>query len=209
MHAETQIEKAQNFRKRLCRDVIHQGANHGMGGAIIFKVIILTNQSIYVTIRKWIIGEKTLMIVMESSLIYVEERASERSEGGSEDFRKRQEDTIDSSVGGPKSRYIGSWDSKSGRMTWQEVGNGLHEAQLDWDLVATSYFPKVHSNISNKPATWQTLGSQTTLSQTKKRRSFWSFTRSIDRSLWTRNFEPDQFLLSAWVYTWKEGAGVE
>jgi len=72
MHAETQIEKAQNFRKRLCRDVIHQGANHGMGGAIIFKVIILTNQSIYVTIRKWIIGEKTLMIVMESSLIHVE-----------------------------------------------------------------------------------------------------------------------------------------
>jgi hypothetical protein len=62
MHVETQIWTTQNIRKRPSRVVINEGANHGMGSAIILKVITPMNQSIYVKIRWRKIGEKIWMI---------------------------------------------------------------------------------------------------------------------------------------------------
>lgn len=43
----------------------------------------------------------------------------------------------------PPGRFMGTWDSKKGQMQWQNLGDGLHEVQLDWDPKASSYFPKV------------------------------------------------------------------
>lgn len=57
-------------------------------------------------------------------------------------------DSAKDQAGGLPSRYVGSWDSHLGQMRWQDVGDGLHEVQLDWDPNATSYFPKVTSRNS-------------------------------------------------------------
>lgn len=51
----------------------------------------------------------------------------------------------------PPGRFVGTWDSKKGQIQWQNLGDGLHEVQLDWGPKASSYFPKV--KLWSSPAT--------------------------------------------------------
>jgi hypothetical protein len=72
-------------------------------------------------------------------------------------------------VGGSKPQYIGTWDSSLGRMTWQDVGDGLHEVHLDWDPTSTSYFPKIKPKLSTNLLTRPLSNPVTTLSPSEKK----------------------------------------
>jgi len=79
---------------------------------------------------------------------------------------KQGEISENSQAHGPYSLYVGSWDSKLGRMRWQDVGDELHEVQLAWDPTSTSYFPKVTSRSPIMENTCPSSKQQYSLSKT-------------------------------------------